>query len=503
MITKKLLCILACISLIIVGSGCTTSKKNAPRTPETNTTQRAPDELSGNYKLVAVNGKRIPAIVSHSETEITVHSGIFTINPDETCSSESIFTPASGDRITRKVNATCKRNGSKLLMQWEGAGVTVGTVDADIFTMNNHGMIFVYSRSGRIDETVDLTQTGKCDGGTTTSDITKTPQGVFDGFNSGLPFGNDCFGILIGFFTFRDSDFTVVNISTTSEHPPRPGEESNNKVLQLDVNVRGWAGVIHNFENAATDSWAPRDWAAFDEFSFWIYGRNTGTSLFVDILDNRNPNSTFDDAERYTQTFSDNFSGWKNITIPFRHMTRKNIGNNAPNDGLGLTQVHGWGLGALNTGGPVTYYLDDFELRTTGSNEESAVSGHSLVDYPINELPMYDNRKKTSRQKQADDKYIKYMTNQYGSRETAADAAAKLGWKVFYEGDKTTAIKRFNQAWLLDPMSQYAQWGFAVISQGRGRIEDAVRYYRIAIENGPQNSSLQRDYENALMLLNQ
>ncbi len=95
------------------------------------------------------------------------------------------------------------------------------------------------------------------------------------------------------------------------------------------------------------------------------------------------------------------------------------------------------------------------------------------------------------------------MTNHYGSRETAADVAAKLGWNVFYQGDKTLAIKRFNQAWLLDPLNQYALWGFAVISQERGQLGEAIRYYRIAIENGPKNTSLQRDYENALKLLNQ
>lgn len=139
------------------------------------------------------------------------------------------------------------------------------------------------------------------------------------------------------------------------------------------------------------------------------------------------------------------------------------------------------------------------ETNTT----QRAASDHGLVDYPINELPMYGKRKKTDRQKRADDKYVKDMTNHYGSRETAADVAAKLGWNVFYKGDKTLAIKRFNQAWLLDHLNQYALWGFAVISQERGQLGEAIRYYRIAIENGPKNTSLQRDYENALKLLNQ
>jgi len=37
------------------------------------------------------------------------------------------------------------------------------------------------------------------------------------------------------------------------------------------------------------------------------------------------------------------------------------INNRAPNDGLGLNEVHGWGFGAANKG-QARYYLDDFEL---------------------------------------------------------------------------------------------------------------------------------------------
>ena len=37
------------------------------------------------------------------------------------------------------------------------------------------------------------------------------------------------------------------------------------------------------------------------------------------------------------------------------------INNRAPNDGLGLNEVHGWGFGTANKG-QARYYLDDFEL---------------------------------------------------------------------------------------------------------------------------------------------
>jgi hypothetical protein len=35
------------------------------------------------------------------------------------------------------------------------------------------------------------------------------------------------------------------------------------------------------------------------------------------------------------------------------------IGHGAPNDGLGLNQMHGWAIGSLNTEGPLFFFVDD------------------------------------------------------------------------------------------------------------------------------------------------
>ncbi|MGB5717514.1 MAG: carbohydrate binding domain-containing protein, partial [Gammaproteobacteria bacterium] len=70
---------------------------------------------------------------------------------------------------------------------------------------------------------------------------------------------------------------------------------------------------------------------------------------------------TYDSAERYGYEFIDNFSGWKQITVNFPDMSRAEVYNRAPNDGLGLNEVHGWGFGTANKG-QARYYLDDFEL---------------------------------------------------------------------------------------------------------------------------------------------
>ena len=90
-----------------------------------------------------------------------------------------------------------------------------------------------------------------------------------------------------------------------------PGAPSPNNVLKMDLNVVSYAGFTHSFENAAVNAWVTQDWSAYEGISFWLYGNNSGTTLFVDVLDNRNPGSTKDDAERWSIDVPDNFSGWK------------------------------------------------------------------------------------------------------------------------------------------------------------------------------------------------
>jgi hypothetical protein len=101
---------------------------------------------AGVYTLVSVDGKPVPASVSHGGAAMQVRSGTFTITADGSCSSRILFVAPSGEEATREVSATYTRDGSQLRMQWKGAGRTVGTVDGQIFTMNNEGMLFVYKK---------------------------------------------------------------------------------------------------------------------------------------------------------------------------------------------------------------------------------------------------------------------------------------------------------------------------------------------------------------------
>ena len=201
------------------------------------------------------------------------------------------------------------------------------------------------------------------------------PRTVVDDFENGLPDGADPDGAPLGFYTFQGAGSGIgITTEATPPAPTLPEVGEPNNVLTMEVDSTSFAGFIHAFENDAVDTWVPQDWSRAEGISFWMYGQNSGSQLFIDILDNRTPGSTTDDAERFTVAFVDDFSGWQLLEFPFADFVRKEIGNGAPNDGLGLVEMHGYALGTLNTGGPQTFYVDEVSVYGVGEPPALAVN---------------------------------------------------------------------------------------------------------------------------------
>ena len=89
----------------------------------------------------------------------------------------------------------------------------------------------------------------------------------------------------------------------------------------------------------------------------------------------------------------------------------------------------------------------------------AAASGN----YPPNQQPMYGGIQKTEAMKKADDDYIQSVLAHGYTREDGARAAVELGFRYFTKNDFATAMKRFNQAWLLDPNLGDTYHGFALV----------------------------------------
>jgi len=172
----------------------------------------------------------------------------------------------------------------------------------------------------------------------------------------------------IGFLTWSDGSPVVIEPIVVEPDSPLalPDQTSQNTVLRLDTTIGsgGWAGFTHAFEDEAGEKWTPQDWEPYRGISLWVYGNNTGGTIFMDILDNRAEGSTVDDAERWTYDIPDDFEGWQYFEIQFEEFRRKDIGNSAPNDGFTLTQIHGYALGTFGSVemGSQSIYVDNVAL---------------------------------------------------------------------------------------------------------------------------------------------
>lgn len=107
--------------------------------------------------------------------------------------------------------------------------------------------------------------------------------------------------------------------------------------------------------------------------------------------------------------------------------------------------------------------------------------------------PMYGNGFKTQEMIASDEEFIATCIQQDGTRELASRHASKRGWDFFYRGDADTAMKRFNQAWLLDPNNPETHWGFGIIMSTRMDLEEAEKHFSRALELDPNNGRLLSD----------
>ncbi|MEO6053440.1 MAG: hypothetical protein ABIP97_05450 [Chthoniobacterales bacterium] len=99
---------------------------------------------------------------------------------------------------------------------------------------------------------------------------------------------------------------------------------------------------------------------------------------------------------------------------------------------------------------------------------------------------------------------------QVAQNKESSQEVAKLGWKYFYAGDLSTAMKRFNQAWMFDRSNPGAYWGFGLIMGRRGvdgdsekDIRESIRFLKMAHDLSPKNGRILGDMAFSYTVLGQ
>ncbi len=124
----------------------------------------------------------------------------------------------------------------------------------------------------------------------------------------------------------------------------------------------------------------------------------------------------------------------------------------------------------------------------------------------LQDLPMYGGihqltpaneaeRKYLTSIKAADEKLINSILQAGVTRKSASIHAIKRGWESFKKQDYDTALKRFNQAWLLNPKNGDLYYGFAlIVSVRNGPSNEVEEFFKIAISKPDVSPAAYVDY---------
>ena len=117
----------------------------------------------------------------------------------------------------------------------------------------------------------------------------------------------------------------------------------------------------------------------------------------------------------------------------------------------------------------------------------------------MNLQPKYGSLPKNDAQKAADAKFIVSIDNYYkGDRKKGAEDVSSRGWQFLRQSNPLEAMKRFNQAWLLDNTNGNALWGMAAIQAGSGKIDESLKLFAEAEGFVGNDIDFSVDYAKAL-----
>jgi len=126
-----------------------------------------------------------------------------------------------------------------------------------------------------------------------------------------------------------------------------------------------------------------------------------------------------------------------------------------------------------------------------------AASGAFAQDISLQ--PKYGGQAKNDAQQAADEKFIVSIDSQYkGDRKKAAEDVATRGWQLLRQGNAPDAMRRFNQAWLLDSSNGTALWGMAAFEAGSGKLNESLTLFAEAARIVGGDIDFSADYAKAL-----
>ncbi|MGW0993060.1 glycoside hydrolase family 3 protein [Streptomyces sp. NPDC002523] len=151
------------------------------------------------------------------------------------------------------------------------------------------------------------------------------------------------------------------------------------KVLTGSYDISGYGGFTHDFAAGQP----AHDWSAHRGIQFWWDGQNNGKKIAFEIKDG---GANGEASELWNTSFTDDFTGWKQIQIPFTDFTYRT--DYQPVGGidhvLGLTGMWGYAV-TLPTGVKGHFAMDDVELYGAADQSLRASVTTDAAVHPVKE----------------------------------------------------------------------------------------------------------------------
>ena len=99
---------------------------------------------------------------------------------------------------------------------------------------------------------------------------------------------------------------------------------------------------------------------------------------------------------------------------------------------------------------------------------------------PDNTKPMYGEVAKSEDYLKIDTDFKNESLEQFKTVDSAVSVQISQAWRHYYHNDLKTAMKRFNQAWLLNPEFPDSYFGFAALLASEGNVSESQRFFKLA-----------------------
>ncbi len=108
-------------------------------------------------------------------------------------------------------------------------------------------------------------------------------------------------------------------------------------------------------------------------------------------------------------------------------------------------------------------------------------------------MPMFGHTSKSDEEKKADEKMINSFLEQDSTPLAASEHLVKLGFEYLNNGDRRTAMFRFNQAWLVDSTNSNVFWGFGAVFGTLNAYQEAIDQFSRGLQLNPNNADILTD----------